>query len=496
MGIGAVLLAAAAVGSPFTLGVTAGEIRPTGAQLWAHATPGAVTVELARSRTFRKVVVRRGIFASKDQDGTIHAVAGGLRPATTYYYRFQRGRFTSAIGRFVTAPRAKSTATIRFAFSGDADAQPPRYNAFEVYARMAAEGNAFNINLGDTIYSDSEHPGVPVALTVAAKWAKYRLNLALPALQRLRRTTGLYSHWDDHEFVNDFSRAENGDAVYDAGVRAFIDYAPVTYSDADGLYRTFRWGRNLELFFLDERSFRSAKATVGGTCSNAGSPDLAPTAPAPVRAAFSALIPPLKQPPPAACLERINDPARTMLGTRQYDRFTGAVARSTATFKVIVNEVPIQQFYALPYDRWEGYAAERQKLLQFLHDNVKNVVFLTTDTHANFVNTVRFRTLEAGGPSESGFTEVVTGPAATRTFAKEIDNMLGTNGAGILISGLFFKPAPPRGLGMECVSPDVYSYAEVSVTGSTLTVTPKDEAGRIVTDITGQPCTAVVIRAR
>jgi phosphodiesterase/alkaline phosphatase D-like protein len=498
MGIGAVLLAAAAAANPFTLGVAAGEVRPTSVQLWAHAkpTPGAVRVEVARNRSFRGVVLTRRTTAPRARDGTIHVVVGGLRPGTAYSYRFLRGRAKSTTGSFVTAPAATSAANVRFAWSGDADAQPPLYNAFDVYAGMAAERNDFNINLGDTIYSDSEHPGVPTALTVAAKRAKYRQNLRLAALQRLRSSAGLYSHWDDHEFINDFSRAENGEAVYAAGARAFTDYAPVPYSSANGLYRSFRWGRNLELFFLDERSFRSAKASAGGTCNTGGNPDLAPTAPAAVRAAFATLIPRLRQLPPAGCLARINDPSRTMLGARQYDRFTAAIARSTATFKVIVNEVPIQQFYALPYDRWEGYAAERQSLLRFLHDNVKNVVFITTDTHANFVNDVRFQTLEPDGPVDSGITEVVTGPVATRPFAKEIDNILGTNGAGILISGLFFKPAPPRGVGMRCVAPEVYSYAEVSVSAWTLTITPKDTAGRIVTDITGQPCTPIVIQAR
>ena len=52
-----------------------------------------------------------------------------------------------------------------------------------------------------------------------------------------------------------------------------------------GLYRTFRWGRNLELFFLDGRSFRSAKATAA--CGG----DIAPTAPPAVRQAFAALAP-------------------------------------------------------------------------------------------------------------------------------------------------------------------------------------------------------------
>ena len=34
---------------------------------------------------------------------------------------------------------------------------------------------------------------------------------------------------------------------------------------------------------------------------------------------------------------------------------------STARFKVIMNELPIQQYYVLPYDRWEGFEAERQQ---------------------------------------------------------------------------------------------------------------------------------------
>jgi len=371
----------------------------------------------------------------------------------------------------------------------------PAYNHFEVYARMAAERNAFNINLGDTIYSDSEVPGTPAALTVPAKWAKYRLNLSLPALQRLRGSTGVYSHWDDHEFVNDFSVPEFGEELYRAGVHAFTDYAPVTWSSSKGLYRTFRWGRNLELFFLDERSFRSAKASAGGTCNNGGTPDIAPTAPQPVRNGFAMLIPSLAKPPPPACLERIHDPARTMLGFDQFTRFTNAIARSNATFKVVFNEVPIQQFYALPYDRWEGYEAERKKLLLFLQGTVKNVIFLTTDTHANFINDARLQTLEPGGPMDSGITEVITGPVATLTFAKEIDRVTGTPGSGIAVSQLFFKRPPPFGPGMRCVAPDVYSYAEVSVTSTTLTVTPKDAEGQVVTEVGGEPCAPVVLHS-
>ena len=76
---------------------------------------------------------------------------------------------------------------------------------------MKKEKNAFNVMLGDTIYSDSEVPGRlnPIALTVKQKWAKYRINLENRSLQALRGSAGFYSQWDDHEFVNDFSPQEN-----------------------------------------------------------------------------------------------------------------------------------------------------------------------------------------------------------------------------------------------------------------------------------------------
>jgi len=479
----------------FPYGVAAGEVTSTSAILWTRAPKvGPVRLGLVPDVSGARLIFVSGLRATRESDLTVQWRVHGLEPATSYRYVFEQGKATSPTGTFTTAPAPSAGVNVRFAISGDADATPgangkPGFNRFQVYARMAAERNDFNINLGDTIYSDSEVGGAPVAVTVPQKWGKYKLGLALPALRALRASTGLYSHWDDHEFINDFSRAENGEAIYRAGVKAFHDYTPVEQPSALGLYRSFRWGKHVELFFLDERSFRSAKAddVCGG--------DLAPTAPQAVRDAFSSLAPSLKNPVPPACLAAINDPARTMLGARQYAAFTKAIRASKATFKVIVNEVPIQQFYALPYDRWEGYEAERQRLLRFLQANVKNVVFLTTDTHANLVNEVRYRTL--GGPLESsGIWEAVTGPVATNTFAKEIDGFLGAPGAGTAIGALFFKPPPPQGMGMRCAALDVYSYAEVTVTASTLTVALRDARGRPVQEGTGVACAPLVVTTR
>ena len=487
----------------FGFGVAAGELGPRSVLLWTRAgNAGPVTAEVALDESFNTVVARISATATPDHDLTVTAPVAGLRPATSYAYRFSQGSVTSPVGRFKTAPSRLANVAVRFAYSGDADATPapgsstPFFGYFGVYAQVAAERNDFNVNLGDTIYSDSHVPGAKLALTVAAKWAKYRQNLAVPALALLRRSTGLYSHWDDHEFVDDFSRAERGDDVYRAGVQAFTDYAPVTYSPERGLYRTFRWGRNVELFFLDERSFRSAKASFGGVCDGPNRRlDPAPTLPQAVRNRFVAVAPPLAVPAPAVCLERIRDAGRTMLGGDQLARFEADVARSTATFKVIVNEVPIQQFYAFPYDRWEGYEAERRTLLEFLEKNVKNVVFLTTDTHANLAGEVRLKTLEPGGPLGTGVLEVVTGPVGTNTFLREIDAVLGVSGAANLIASLFFTVPPPNGIGMKCAATNVFSYAEVEVTSRTLTITPKDAHGRAVRQALGRPCGPFTVRA-
>ena len=482
----------------FPLGVAAGEVTPTTAKVWARAAmAGAVQIELwtgsnpgTRANPFRVYAAR----ATTADDLTAQKVVTGLRPGTSYRYRFWQGTVRSPVGTFRTAPLPTADRPIRFAITGDADATPnaagrPGFNRFETYGAMARARNDFNINLGDTIYSDSELTGAKPALDVVGKRKKYRLGLALPALRQLRASAGLYSHWDDHEFINDYTGAEHGADVYREGVRAFTEYSPVTYTARNGLYRTFRWGRNLELFFLDERSFRSGKVTAA--CNG----DLAPTAPVAVRQAFTALVPGLAQPVTPACLAAIADPSRTMLGSRQYAAFVKAIRASTATFKVIVNEVPLMQLYALPYDRWEGYQAERERLLADL-GSVKNAVVLTTDTHAHLIGEIRTRTFAPEGPVGTGIWEVVTGPVATNTYAKEIDSTLGATGSGAFVTSLFFKPPPPRGLGLACAQTDVYGYAQVAVTAKRLTVTPRTASGGVIREIGGAPCAPLVLTAR
>ena len=490
----------------FSYGVTAGDVNATGAVLWAKAKKsGRYTLEVARNKRFTKGLHSARVQAKRSHDNTVQARMGRLTPGKRYFFRFVGQHSKSATGSFTTAPKASQSKTVEFAWSGDQDFNStprqtkPYWNDGGVLRQMKKEKNAFNVMLGDTIYSDSEVPGRlnPIALTVKQKWAKYKINLRNRSLQALRASAGFYSQWDDHEFVNDFSPKENsfdnnvnvkGSTLYRRGTQAFRDYAPVHWTKRNGLYRSFRWGKNLEVFFLDERSFRSANADEGHVCDNkqTGQPDLAPTAPQSTRTAFAAVTPSLAESVPKECTDRINDPNRTFLGKRQLATFKRAVKRSTARFKVVMNEMPIQQYYILPYDRWEGFAAERTDLLRYLKQNVKNVIFLTTDVHATLINDARFKTLESGGPENSGITDMTVGPVATADFGKEIDGTTGPN-SHVLVDAGFLTPPPPGGIGMQCSVLDQFSYGQVKVTSKQLTITPKDISGTPQTD-NGHSC--------
>ena len=508
-GLAALLVFALPAGAKvkdFNFGVTAGEVKDDSARIWTSGEgSGALSAQVATDGRFRHVVERKRVKARTSNDGTVQTNIRGLDADERYHYRFCGAGACSDKGKFTTAPRPKANETIRFAYSGDTDGtvEPghaePFYGHFDAFRAMRNEGNDFNIHLGDTIYSDSGVPGVPPALTVKEKWEKYKGNLGQKALYRLRKSAGFYSHWDDHEFINDFSIPEDGEALYEAGVRAFRDYAPVRYTPKDGLYRTFRWGKNLELFFVDERSFRDAKASANGTCDNpqTNEPDLAPTGPAATRNLFSVLIPSLARPVSEACKNTINDPSRTFLGRRQFNRFLDAVESSTPRWKIVMNETPIQQFYGLPYDRWEGYAFERVELLnQLQRRGVSNLLFLTTDTHAAFANVIRPRTLPndvapsnaPGGPADTPYQDFISGPVATNPFWDEVDAITGEPGSGELLSQVFFKPDPPNGMGMLCAQGGVYSYGEVVVKKNSVEIAYKDQAGQPVLDVNGQQC--------
>jgi hypothetical protein len=61
-------------------------------------------------------------------------------------------------------------------------------------------------------------------------------------------------------------------------------------------------------------------------------------------------------------------------------------------------------------DRYEGYAAERAALLNFVKvNNIQNVVFVTADIHGTLVNNLTYQTSPGGPQIQSGAWEISTG---------------------------------------------------------------------------------------
>ena len=460
----------------FTSGVASGDVRPIGAVLWTRAEGGdRLAIEVATDEAFSSIVQTLHAETSAARDYTVKANVAGLTPDTRYYYRFRAGGAVSPTGTFVTAPQPNAAKKIRFVFAGDSDGSrredgSPAFNEFEVLDAAAAEDPAFFMYFGDTIYGDR----APAATSVDAYRAKYRQNRGYRALADLLAATSMITTWDDHEVTNDFDGTTVDRALLRAGRQAFREYMPVDDSRGDeALYNSFRWGADIDIIVLDERSYRSG--SVEDACKIDGQDDLLPSAGAPETPpqlrGFRGFI---GLPPDAAsgCIEAIRDPARTLLGEEQKAYLFDRLLHADATWKIVVNEVPIQPLLVLPYDRWEGYAAERREVLQFLRDNqIKNVVFLTTDFHANIFGPVR---MDPFADAEPLAYEAVVGPIAVETLEQDIVGVAGEAGAGVL--GGFLTGV----VGVDCAELDAYAYGlvEVDPEAGTLTVTAKDASGR------------------
>jgi alkaline phosphatase D len=455
----------------FTHGVASGDVTPTSAVLWTRVDREAsLQVEVSPDPNFPGKTLTRTATAIAATDFTVKVIAEPLDPARPYYYRFTDGETTSDTGSFRTAPPRDISAPVRFVFTGDSDGTringQPAYNQFEVLDAARRENPDFFVYLGDTIYADSDRRPAP-ARTLDEYRALYKENREYSALRGLMQAVSTYAIWDDHEVHNDFAGQTVDRALFAAGRRAFLEYMPLLnlpFPDrascaADPMFRLFRWGSDIDLIILDERSCRSADA------EHACSSD-----PAPALSSLLRLLVNVPPSPPPGCLDALRDSSRTLLGGFQKLVFKSALLYSKAKFKFVINEVPIQQIYGFPYDRWEGYASERDEILRFIRDhNIANVIFLTTDLHANFLGKVVLDRLANPVPVADEF---VAGPIATHTFEKEIQ-------------GIFpLSPDDYRRIfevvGVECAEADTYGYGLVEVQGGAATISLKNDRGEVL----------------
>ncbi|HEY6761263.1 MAG TPA: alkaline phosphatase D family protein [Baekduia sp.] len=407
-------------GGRFPDGVVAGDPTPKGVSLWTRFDPhggggtGTIELEVAKDKSFRHVVARKSIKTGAASNHAVKARVAGLQAHEEYYYRFASKDADSAVGRFRTALPADSNQPVKFAFFSCQDYTHGYYNALDA---MADGDYDFVVCLGDYIYAEAYHSikgGTGVrddkigrenpqnpdivreAVTLADYRDKYQLYRSDPLLRAVHAKFPMVMLWDDHEVQDnyagkpadgglppgkDFSLARKA-----AARRAFFENMPA-FPDGQRLYRKLSFGKNVDLFIMDQRSYRDNQP-----CDDA-------------------VV--------APCADY--DQPRDFLGRAQMNWLKDGLSKSQAKWKVMANEVTIMPTRVLgganyTYDNWLGYPQEREELLTHIRDRkVSDVVFVTGDIHTFIAGDVR---TGDGATGDTVATELVGGSITSQSLGE------------------------------------------------------------------------------
>jgi len=442
-------------------GVASGDVTQISAVLWAHSTAlGEITFEYSVLEDFT-LIDGLEIIAVVDANRPVKVEISGLIPATQYYYRVTDSQNETAIGKLRTSWDIGISAGLRFGASGDWQQAPP----FSSLNNVPERDLDFFIKLGDSIYADSETPGLPGILqarTLDDFRIKHGENLSSRfgsnVMALLNASAPILATIDDHEIVDNFAGGAipgqspdaadvhplepplftdavdfvNETQVYLDAIQAFQEYHPIrselwdTPNDVSThgkpkFYRKATYGSDAVILILDARSFRDAPLPVVTDPFDANEVE--------------------------AFLVSTFTADRTMLGRAQLESLKNDLLesqRDEITWKFVIIPEPIQNFGVInAEDRFEGYAAERTELLKFIHDNaIRNVVFIAGDFHGTIVNNLAYQQLQTEGTDNSivinstpiDAFEVVTGPVAF------FDGLLGPSTVNLAASAGVLSP--------------------------------------------------------
>jgi alkaline phosphatase D len=267
----------------FPEGVASGDPDYSSVLLWTRRPYAAgvaartLHVEVAEDRAFGRVVVSATARVSAESDWTCRVLAGGLKPARVYWYRFTDSEGNgSRVGRTRTAPAEGDDRAVRFAFVSCQDVNEGKLNAyrrmiFEDERAAPADQLGFVLHLGDFIYEVVEYPeevktrydrtiyevaripdGGKVGkfhypLTVDGYRAIYRGYLADPDLQDARARWPFVAMWDNHEFswqgwqsIQQAGGPERpGQSIKVAANQAWFEYLPARVAAPSGSLEAF-----------------------------------------------------------------------------------------------------------------------------------------------------------------------------------------------------------------------------------------------------------------
>lgn len=351
---------------PFALGVASGDPDATSVVLWTRLLPAAGDVPVRwEVRAADDEVVASGDATAEERWGhTVHVVAGGLDPATSYRYRFEADGHRSPEGRTRTAPADDDASPVALAVASCQRYDDGHWAAHRDIAESDVDLVVF---VGDYIYESAQRPDpvrpLPAHPEAVVDLAGYRSRYAAarsdPHLAAAHAAHPWAVTWDDHEVVNAYAGTTVDAARRAAAYQAWWEHMPIRVPAPDGtglrVHRSLRWGSTLELLVLDTRQHRAAPACGGGLVDV------------------------------AVCAE-LADPARAVLGGEQegwlLDRLASPAAAWTSMAQSVVF-APVRIAGRANGDAWDGYPAARDRIAAALAG--LDAVVLTGDLHVQLV---------------------------------------------------------------------------------------------------------------
>ncbi|CEJ46696.1 alkaline phosphatase D family protein [Umezakia ovalisporum] len=431
-------------------GVATGDMGNNGIVIWSRSDrPARMLIEYSTSESFNRVGRVLGPITSEEHDYTGRFLLKNLPPDQQIFYRvtFQdldnsRIQSEPVSGTF----RTPSTVgrDILFVWGGDTAGQGwginPDFGGMKIYETMRQLNPDFFIHCGDTVYVDNPivsertledgtiwrnittEEKSKVAETLQEFRGNFQYNLLDDNVKRFNAEVPMLAQWDDHETTNNWYPGEilqdsryvvkDVNLLAERARQAFFEYMPMNYStrfgaDSSKIYRSFQHGPLLDIFMLDERTYRGPNTQNVQPKSNAET---------------------------------------VMLGRPQLKWLKKQLLESKATWKVISSDMPLGLIVRDGPSNFEAWAnadngrplgreLELAELLRFIkRRNIENVVWITADVH--------YAAAHYYDPSKAEFTdfkpfwEFVAGPLNSGTFGPgQLENTFGPQ--------LMFQSNPP-----------------------------------------------------
>jgi alkaline phosphatase D len=264
-------------------GVASGDPAADSVILWTRrpaqaGKPSAwLTAEVSEDEAFTRVIATTRVLPKAENDWTVRVLAGRLKPASVYWYRFtDEAGMGSRIGRTITAPAADDPRPISFTFVSCQNENLGYNNAyrrmiFDDSRKPQSEQLGFVLHLGDFFYelvwypedkatyyarkvrdivrypNTEKHEDFHVPVKVEDYRAIFRAYLADPDLADARARWPFVCMWDNHEFSwQGWQTLENyGAGVVPAQTRkvaaaqAWFEYQPARVKKADADWNRF-----------------------------------------------------------------------------------------------------------------------------------------------------------------------------------------------------------------------------------------------------------------